>query len=33
MELMGTPMTFWTGIAKNKDEDSARFYFLSGFGF
>ena len=31
-EVAGSPMTFWTGIAKNKDV-SKRFYFLSGFGF
>ena len=32
-EVAGAPMTFWTGAAKAREEDGARFYFLSGFGF
>jgi hypothetical protein len=32
-EVAGSPVTFWTGVAKPQEEDGVRFYFLSGFGF
>jgi outer membrane protein assembly factor BamA len=32
-EVAATPIAFWTGIAKARDEDGVRFYFQSGFGF
>jgi hypothetical protein len=31
-ELAGTPLTFWTGVAKGRGADGVRFYFLGGFG-
>ncbi len=32
-EVAGSPLAFWTGVAKGRDETGVRFYFLSGFGF
>jgi hypothetical protein len=32
-EVAGSPLAFWTGMAKGEGEDGARFYFKSGFGF
>jgi len=32
LEVMGAPMKFWAGVAKNKN-DSVRIYFASGFSF
>jgi hypothetical protein len=32
-EVAGSPLTFWTGVAKGEGSDGLRFYFLSGFGF
>ncbi len=32
-EVAGSPVVFWTGVAKAQEEDGIRFYFVSGFGF
>jgi hypothetical protein len=32
-EVAGSPLAFWTGAAKGRDETGVRFYFKSGFGF
>ena len=32
-EVAGSPLAFWTGVAKGQGEDGVRFYFKSGFGF
>ena len=32
-EVAGSPLAFWTGVAKATESDGVRFYFASGFGF
>ena len=32
-EVAGSPLAFWTGVAKGEGSDGIRFYFGSGFGF
>jgi len=32
-EVAGSPVVFWTGVARAREQDDLRFYFLGGFGF